>query len=109
MNVKKVHSLMDRIRGAIRGFKRPSAEIGAVTFGVDIKNCAKCDKINDNSTVLYLCDGKDPRCNCGLKDKFCRRTTDISHASNFKDIGKSMDPDGYSLWVEMDEEDKEVE
>lgn len=100
--------LIDRIRGAIRGFKDPkSKQIGGVTFGFDIKQCVKRDLKWGLGSVYYLCDGKKPECACDLKDEFCGMTTDISHARNFKDVGKSMDPVGSSIWVEIDEEDRE--
>lgn len=64
--------LIDRIRGAIRGFKDPV-----------------------RPEVLYLCDGKQPECsgNCST-DCRCIYTADIAHAKNFKEVSSL---DGLSI------------
>lgn len=45
----------------------------------------------NNRKILYLCDGEVPECektHCSLKtpDGWCRHTSDINHAVNFKDF-----------------------
>jgi hypothetical protein len=97
--------LIDRIRGAIRGFKDPFYENVPFERLAYYAHVACCEDPQVDP-VYYLCDGKRPECACDLKDSFCGLTADISHAKNFKNIGKSMNPDGPSIWVEMDEEDR---
>ncbi len=96
--------LIDRIRGAIRGFKDPLYE--NVPFELLAYNApvGYCEPPLEGA-VLYLCDGKEPECACHLKNEFCQHTTNISHARNFKN---TADPGDKALWVEMDEEDREA-
>lgn len=96
--------LIDRIHGAIRGFKDPLYE--NVPFELLAYNAPTgYHEPPLEGAVIYLCDGEDPRCACHLKDALCQHTTDITHARNFKNI---MNPGDNALWVEIDEEDKEV-
>lgn len=97
---------IDRICGAIRGFKDPLYENVPFELLMYNKPLDSGDRPQEKS-IFYLCDGKKPECACGLRDILCGMTTDISHAKNFKDIGKSMNPEGPSIWIEVDEDYRE--
>lgn len=76
-NDVKVVKLTDRLRNAWKAFK--GTQVGSLHFGVEVKRCDKCDKVNPPD-VLYLCDGKQ----CDGYSSWCQHTTDINHAVNFK-------------------------
>lgn len=75
-------SLSSRLRNAWTAFKKNNAQIGSVTFGVDVKKCSECDKANSH-LVAYICDRKQCN-NCSFPE--CRHTFDINHAANFINV-----------------------
>lgn len=94
----KVVTISDRLRAAWKAFK--GNKVGSLHFGLELKRCDQCDKVN-NPDILYLCDGK--QCPDGCSNSWCKHTTDINHAINFK----RYEGDRGSYFVELERENEE--
>lgn len=102
-----VSEIYEMIKAGSADYKELEKNINEITFEIRVRNVKRGEYLRDslinkmhedagniklnNRKILYLCDGEVPECdntNCALKtsDGFCRHTSDINHAVNFKNF-----------------------